>query len=226
MKLLLLHGAIGSSEQLKPLAGKLKSDYDILLHDFAGHGGRDLPPDFSIEVFANDVLHWMNENSINNIDVFGYSMGGYVALYIAKHFPGKINRIFTLATKFDWTPEGAAKETNMLDADKIEQKLPDFADALKKRHYPHDWKKVLGLTSSMLIKMGQSPTLNTEDFESIENEVLLSVGEYDKMVTIAETENVARIIPKGKSLILPDTKHPIEVIDLNILANQISAFFK
>src|SRR3982751_5901517 len=103
MTLLLLHGAIGSSAQLIPLAKKLKSNFEVKLFDFAGHGGRELPQSFSIELFTNDLLKWMEENSPDKIDVFGYSMGGYVALYIARYHPEKINRIFTLATKFDWT---------------------------------------------------------------------------------------------------------------------------
>lgn len=31
-------------------------------------------------------------------------MGGYVAWYLAEHHPEKANAVFTLATKFLWTP--------------------------------------------------------------------------------------------------------------------------
>ncbi|CAF3356859.1 unnamed protein product, partial [Rotaria sp. Silwood2] len=38
-----------------------------------------MPDKFSIELFADDVVTYLEKNNLENIDVFGYSMGGYVA---------------------------------------------------------------------------------------------------------------------------------------------------
>ena len=45
-----------------------------------------------------------------------------------------IQKVFTLATKFEWTPDIAQKEIKMLDAAKIAEKIPAFAQLLEKRH--------------------------------------------------------------------------------------------
>jgi pimeloyl-ACP methyl ester carboxylesterase len=87
-------------------------------------------------------------------------MGGYVAIYLARYYPESVNKIITLATKFIWNETIAAKEIKMLNADKIEEELPDFAVALHKRHAPDNWKTVLEKTAAMLIEMGKRTRSN------------------------------------------------------------------
>ncbi|MEO8446425.1 MAG: alpha/beta fold hydrolase [bacterium] len=225
-KLLLLHGAIGSSVQLEPLAKKLEEFYKVSLLNFSGHGGKEIPDEmFSIEMFAEDVLYFIEKNRLEGINVFGYSMGGYVALYIAKNFPGKVNKIFTIATKFDWTEESSIKESKLLNPDRILQKIPKFAEQLRQRHLPEDWKAVLSKTSEMMLDLGRNNRLKNADLEAIENEVQLSVGDEDTMVTIEETVNAYRHLKNGKLLIIPDTPHPIEKISVDRLTYEIRTFF-
>lgn len=222
----MLHGAVGSSVQLEPLAGKLKDTYDICLLNFTGHGGKPIPDEhFSIEMFAEDVIYFIKKNKLEGINVYGYSMGGYVALYIARHHPGILNKIFTTATKFTWDAETSVKESAMLNPEKIEKKLPEFAGELIKRHSPEDWKTVLKKTAEMMIRIGMNCSLKDDDLSNIENEVLVSTGDRDTMVTIEETVNAYRKLKNGKLLILPGTPHPIEKIDSDRLAEEIRKFF-
>lgn len=226
-KLLMLHGAIGSSEQLEPIANKLKDTFEIYLWNFTGHGGKDIPSEpYSIKMFAEDVLYFIDKNKLSGIDVYGYSMGGYVALYIARHFPGKINKIFTTATKFNWTHESSLKESKLLNPDKIIEKIPVFAKELEQRHSPQDWKVVLNKTAEMMINLGNDPELKSEDFELIQNEILLSIGDRDNMVSIEETVDVYRKFKKGSLLVIPDTPHPIEKISVERLNFEIINFIK
>lgn len=175
-KLLLLHGAIGSSRQLEPLAEKLKDEFDIYLFNFSGHGGKPVPEEpFSIEMFSGDVINFIKKSRLEGINVFGYSMGGYVALYIAAHFPETINKIFTTATKFNWNEESSVKEAALLNSDKINEKVPAFAEILKDLHSPEDWKMVLKKTAEMMKELGKNNELSDGDLSEINNEVLLSV---------------------------------------------------
>src|SRR6476469_8718981 len=94
---------------LESLADKLSSEFKTHLINFSGHGGKPMTEaKFSIALFADDVLDYMEKNRIERADIFGYSMGGYVAAYIAKYHPAKVNRIITLATKFYWDEATAA----------------------------------------------------------------------------------------------------------------------
>ncbi|HEX2787267.1 MAG TPA: alpha/beta fold hydrolase [Ignavibacteria bacterium] len=227
--LLLLHGALGSKEQLTELEEKLSSDFKIYKMNFSGHGGENFPDEpFSIKLFSDELVKFINENNLQGIDVFGYSMGGYVALHAALNNAGTglINKIFTTATKFDWNEETSKKEAGMLNPEKIEEKIPAFAEQLKQRHAPQDWKQVLNKTEEMMLNLGKNPELKESDFEKIQNEVLISVGDKDNMVSIQETKNTSEKIPNAKFLLLENTPHPIEKISVDLLSGEIKKFFK
>ncbi len=226
MDLLLLHGAIGSSEQLLPLANKLKENFKVYTLDFTGHGASENTSDaFSIELFANDVVDWMSLNKITSINIFGYSMGGYVALYLAIQHPTKVKRVFTLATKFNWTPEIAQGQIKLLNPEKILEKLPAYAKILEHRHQLFNWKNVLEKTSAMMVDLGKNAPLNTYSLRSLNCPVLVAVGDNDKMVSIDETEQVCKDMPNAKFLIIPKTTHNIEEVDVLTLSSLLNNFF-
>ena len=153
-------------------------------------------------------------------------MGGYVALYLAKNYPQRIHKIITLATKFKWDAVIAAKEINMQQPGKIEEKLPAFAISLQKRHAPDDWKKVLEKTAVMLFEMGKDNPLQRDDYLNIQHSTLLMLGDKDKMVTLEETQEVCQTLPNGQLSILQNTPHPIELVNTTVLADKIIAFLK
>ncbi|MCW8898547.1 MAG: alpha/beta fold hydrolase [Flavobacteriales bacterium] len=223
--LLILHGAIGSKSQFNSLASLLNNQFNIHLLNFSGHGGEVFKENFNIPQFADDVLVYLEQQKIEAIDIFGYSMGGYVALYLAKHHPEKVGKIITLGTKLSWTPEIAAKETKMLVADKIEEKIPAFAAILKDRHYPNDWKIVLEKTANMMIAMGNKNVLKDEEFKLIQHPVKMLLADQDEMVSKTETNHVAQLLPHATFELLPNSKHPIEKVDIDALSEIIRAFY-
>lgn len=217
--LILLHGAIGGSRQLDPLVNILNQTYSVHLLNLPGHGGRSMPvQDFSIELFAQDVLAYMVENNIGQANFFGYSMGGYVAMYIARQYPEKVNSIITLATKFYWDEAVATKEIKMLDAATIQQKLPAFAEQLRIRHLPNNWKDVLEKTIVLLQLLGLNNPLKNEDYSAINQPCLLLLGDRDKMVTLDETVSVYKQLPNAQLCILPGTPHPLEQVNVDLLS--------
>lgn len=224
-EILLLHGAVGASAQLRSLKEELSNDFSAFLFDFPGHGGKPLPAEgFSIPYFAKSVLQWMDEQGIPSIDFFGYSMGGYVALYLAHHYPERVGKIFTLGTKLAWDTATAEKEVKMLDPEKIEEKVPQFARALEKLHAPQDWKKVMEQTAVLMIGLGNAPALTDELFAAIAKPVTLGVGDRDKMVSLEETIHAYRKIPGARLQVFPQTPHPVEQVSVTELARAIRSF--
>jgi pimeloyl-ACP methyl ester carboxylesterase len=224
-KLLLLHGAIGSSKQFDALVPLLQNQFKVYTLDFSGHGGIPIPAEpFSIELFAKDVLNWQKENDISSINIFGYSMGGYVALYLAKHHPEKVGKVFTFATKFNWNPEGAAKEAAMLNPEKISEKVPAFTKALEQKH-GENWKTVLTKTAEMMINLGNSPALPLTAIADIQQPVQISVGDKDSMVTLEETIAAYRQLKNTQLLVLPQTQHPFEKVNTERIAGEIRNYF-
>lgn len=224
--ILLLHGALGAAEQFMPLASSLSKNYIVHTLNFSGHGGETDITSFTIASFADQVHAYINSGSIDKISIFGYSMGGYVALYYAKQYPQHVNKIFTLATKFLWTPEIAQQEIKMLNAAKIAEKIPAFAQALEKRHQPNDWKQLLLKTAELMTDLGNHSPLKDEDLERLEVPVLIGIGDKDTMVTLEETIHAYRKIKNANLVVFPKMQHPIEKVDVKRLADEINSFIQ
>ena len=167
----------------------------------------------------------MQERGIEQTDIFGYSMGGYVGLYLARHHPARVGRLFTLATKFDWNPDGAAREAAMLNPEKMQQKVPQFYAALQQRHSPNNLDELLHRTAAMMTALGEQPEVTLQDLAQIQTPVRVGVGDRDQMVSIEETVQIFRQIPNGQLAVLPATPHPIEKVPLPRLAAEIQEFF-
>ena len=223
-KLLLLHGALGSDQSLQPLASVLENDFEVHTLTFEGHGGKEIPiSDFTMARFADEVMAYLSQKNIPEISIFGYSMGGYVGLYLAKHFPEKVTKLYTLATKLHWTIEGAAKETAMLNPTIIKEKAPKYALALEQLH-GDNWEMLMQKTAQMMLHLGENSTLTTSDFEQITTPIFLSVGDKDVMVTIEETTNAYRKLANAQLYVMPNTLHPIEKVNVEEVAQQIKRF--
>lgn len=222
--LLLLHGALGSEVQLQPLQKLLSKDFNVHPLNFEGHGGRNSDDEFNMERFAENVVEKLQELNISQTHIFGYSMGGYVALTFAKKHPEKVEKIVTLGTKFNWTVESAQQEVKMLNPDKIEEKVPAFAKRLHELHQPNDWKEVMHKTANMMLTLANGKKLTNIDLQQIPHKVLIGIGALDNMVSVEESENAATQLPNGSLKIINDVKHPIEKVEMNILASVIHDF--
>ena len=150
-------------------------------------------------------------------------MGGYVALYLAHKQPTLLGNIITLGTKFEWTPEIAQKETKMLDAKTILEKVPKFAEDLKTRH-GNEWELLLSKTAEMMLSLGTNNVLALNDYTTIENKILIGLADKDMMVSLAETTAVYKQIKNGAMYMLPNTKHPIETVNVGLLGKIIGEF--
>ena len=222
--IILLHGAIGAKDQLEPLASELKEQgYNVHTLSFSGHGQTPFQTNFGIEQFTLELEQFIKESNLDKPTVFGYSMGGYVALYLAKQQPTLLGSIITLGTKFEWSPEISAKETKMLDSKTIIEKVPKFAEALQKRH-GNDWELLLQKTAEMMINLGNKNALSLTDILSIENKVLIGLADKDNMVTLEETTAVYKQLKNGAMYMLPNAKHPIETVNVGLLGKIVEGF--
>lgn len=225
--LILLHGALGSKEQFASLVPLVEIKGRVHTIDFEGHGqAPDNNRPFSTEHFTESVREYMEEHNLPLVDLFGYSMGGYVALCIARQYPKLVRRVFTFATKFDWSIETADREASLLDPDRIARKTPKFAKMLSKRHINSDWRDVVLKTRRMTLRQGTETMLSKADYQELKNVIRLSMGDRDQMVSIEETLNIYRLLSKGQFQIFPNTPHIIELTPLNLLADAINTFFQ
>lgn len=218
-RVLILHGALGSVSQLEPVKAVLQSK-GLIVHtmNLSGHGSSAFQPTFGIEQFTEDVLEELDNLKIPTVSIFGYSMGGYVALWLAKNHPHRVSKIVTLGTKFDWSEESATTEIKKLNPEKILEKIPAFAKILEQRHTPNDWKELMHKTADMMMSLGRSPLLTRQVLQSIAHETLICLGDQDDIADKKYSQEVAQFLLNGKFLALENTPHPIEKVSLEKLS--------
>ncbi|MFA6259860.1 MAG: alpha/beta fold hydrolase [Bacteroidia bacterium] len=225
-QLLLLHGALASKNQFDPFIPLLKDQFEADAINFSGHGGFSIPSHgYTFKQFATDILKYADDKKIEKINLFGFSMGGYAALYFARQYPDRVNKIFTLNVKFNWDPTSTAKETALLDADKMITKVPGYANQLMMQHGMNMWKQVLQQTSDMMTTLSKELVLTDEDFKAINMPVLLAIGDRDNTSSIEETLHVYRNLKQAQMWVLPGTPHPLDRINTGDLVKAIHSFF-
>src|SRR5688572_23708966 len=99
MHLVLLHGANGGSVEIEPLRAALSDYFEVSAPDWLGHGGRPVPKDIDVPALAADFIDGMNRRGIERAWIAGYSVGGYIALYMARRFPERVQGVRRPATK-------------------------------------------------------------------------------------------------------------------------------
>ena len=166
---------------------------------------------------------WVYINHIPSGDYFSFFRKKSVAISAHNH-QWENREVFK--TKFDWTPKSAAREEKMLNADKIEEKVPAFAHMLKTRHTSMGWKSVLEKTAGMMQDLGNGNGLKAKDLAAIQTPVMILLGTKDQMVTAEESIAAADALAQGHFEPLADAEHPLEKITPRQLADILIDYFK
>lgn len=223
--LIIIHGALGSNAQFDDLAKLLASSWDVHNLNIPGHGGKECSIEFSIPEFCNFLVNYIIEKELKQPMIFGFSLGGYLALYAESKHNGLFSKIVTLGTKFDWNPELASKEIKMLNPEKIAQKVPAFANRLKELHTPCDWREVVSKTGRMMQKLADYDALTTVNLSTVTCDVVVCRGSLDIMVTELETNWATQHLKNSQHIEIEGVQHPIDAVDVKIIRELLERFF-
>lgn len=222
MNLLLLHGALGSARQLKPLQERMGG----IAIDLAGHGERELPAEgLTFDHFVADIERAFAEQGWQQADLFGYSMGGYAALLFAAKYPERVRSVVTLGTKYLWTPEGLQKELRMLDPEVMLAKVPAFAQKLSEAHGEEKWRALVAAIAAAMKGLATSPLLTPQVCARIQCRVLLCVGDGDTTAVPHDTRLFCSGLRYANVEVLRDTRHPFETVHPDALEKVLADFW-
>ncbi len=101
--LLLLHGFTGTWHHWRPLLGELAGRYEVIAPTLAGHdGGPEFPltTPLSFETAADSLEGHLDELGVDSAHIVGNSMGGGIALALAKR--GRARSVVALAPAGGW----------------------------------------------------------------------------------------------------------------------------
>jgi esterase/lipase len=218
-----LHGPLGTSKDLGPLIEIFRmKGHQPHTFDFSGHGpGNKNFEGFRVDSFAKELDLFLKKNNIKSAAIFGYSLGGYIALYHKAHFEDSpISFITTYGTKFNWSPKILSREMTMLDPEYIISKLPQLAETLHEKH-GEDWKMVLKSTAHMFQNLERLDGLTKEDLEDIDIPITLVHGDQDRTVTSEETQLTSSWLRRARVKTLANSKHELDKVNLKELTEMI-----
>jgi pimeloyl-ACP methyl ester carboxylesterase len=119
--LVVLHGAYMTIELMGKLVPELTRDRQVIAVEFQGHGHTaDIDRPITYEQLADDTAALLRHLGIDNADIYGYSLGGGVALQLAIRHPALVRKLVVVSASY--TSDGMYPE--VLAA--IEQITPDL----------------------------------------------------------------------------------------------------
>ncbi len=97
--LVLLHGFNADADHFCRVSGRLRTHFRILAPDLPGFGETELEAlsSFRIEDVASSILAWLDAIGIQRFFLGGNSMGGYLAVAIARQAPERVRALWLLA---------------------------------------------------------------------------------------------------------------------------------
>jgi pimeloyl-ACP methyl ester carboxylesterase len=99
--LLLLHGGLGSTDMFAPIMPALTDHRTVIAVDLHGHGRTALGTrKIDLVAIGGDMGAVLEKTGFKQVDVFGYSFGGGVALQLAVQHPEKVRRLVLVSAGF------------------------------------------------------------------------------------------------------------------------------
>jgi len=218
----------------------LKHGYRVIAYDVRGHGGSDTgTEDFSIELFATDLLNLMDTLKIDKAMLCGLSMGGYIALNAVENYPDRFDAlILSDTTCLADTPE--AKEKRLKTIESIKKNgVEKFADESIKNLFARESfstkKKEIAAVREMIVHTDEESLCKTlrafyerketcSKLSDIYVPVLIMVGEEDKITPLAAAQLMQEKIKDSLLSIIEHAGHLINIENPLEFNNQLEEF--
>jgi pimeloyl-ACP methyl ester carboxylesterase len=213
----LVHGLGGRSEDWQNLAPALAAaGYRVYLPDLPGYGQSEQPSNFSYSVSdeAAVVVGFIDALSLGQVDLGGWSMGGWVVQRVAAEHPESVKKLMLfdsagIAVKPDWntglfTPATAA-ELSQLDELLMPHPptVPGFvADDILRVSKRNAWV-VRRALASMLTGRDATDQL----LPGLKMPVLIVWGALDHITPLSEGQAIHKLIPQSQLKVMPGCGH-------------------
>jgi pimeloyl-ACP methyl ester carboxylesterase len=100
--LLFLHGGVGQWKSYEEMLPAFTDRYHVFASDFRGRGRSTRTPDtHHLKKDVGDTTKFITERIGKPTNVFGYSLGGWVAIWCANLIPGRVRSIIIFDSPLD-----------------------------------------------------------------------------------------------------------------------------
>jgi 3-oxoadipate enol-lactonase len=217
---ILLHGFCGSSsfwQEVVPLLDSCR----VIAVDLRGHGQSGISDSaFGIEEMAKDIHYFLDQKQLENVYLFGHSLGGYVTLAFAELYKEKLKG-YGLIHSTALGDSEEAKENRLSSIEKIKKEgMHSFVDELVPNLFNPDRQdelkeeiqaaKEIGYETSPIgaIQTLKAMRNRTDRSEVVKNRtlpVLLIAGEHDGV--IPKEKVFIHEAPHIQTEVLPQSGH-------------------
>ncbi len=223
---LFLHGALGVRGQFEGLRKRFPERSHLAV-DFPSHGAsRATGGAMNSERLARDVLALLDTLGLENVDIVGHSMGGYVGLVMAHLAPARVNTVVTFGTKFYWDDATIGLTAAELDPASLRARSARYYDALAAAHTASGADQALGFTQALITDFARW-RLDEEMVRTANVPLLVSTGDRDAMVPPAEVLRLYGVLdPKSNAAaIVPGAPHPLQQLPLECFEHIVRRFW-
>ena len=98
--LLLIHGGLIDRHEWQLQIEPLSKTHQLIIPDVRGHGASGKEGEFSIRLFADDMIALLDPLGIQRAAVCGHSMGGTVAQVLAAEYPQRVTGVILAETNY------------------------------------------------------------------------------------------------------------------------------
>ena len=200
--LVLLHGGATSIEIFFGQLPVLAKSFKVYAFDSRGHGrsSRGQAP-LSYALMAADTIAALDALGVQRAHLVGWSDGGNIGLYLAVHYPERIDRLVVISANF--RPEGLKAES-MRPGESYAGRLTEYWFKLLSPA-PDNWPR---LKVDLQQLWDTKPTLSEADLGGITAPTLIIAGEQD-IVTPAHIEKMHHAIKGSVLQVIPGTTHSL-----------------
>src|SRR5215210_4522631 len=176
--LVILHGAFGTVDMFGPLVPGLAETRQVITVEMQGHGRTaDVDRPLTYEQLADDVAALVEYLGIEQVDVFGYSLGGFTAQQVAIRHPELVRKLVVVSAAFnrDGVYPEVWKGIEALSPELFEGSPPQTEYA-RLAPNPEDWPTLIEKVKELERKFVGWPA---DDIAAIESPTLLIMGDAD-----------------------------------------------
>jgi methylmalonyl-CoA epimerase len=223
--LLLLHGAAGCTAlETTSLMRLLEADFRVLAVDFSGHGRSSFPEgDFSADLFAENARAALDHFEVDVANVFGFSMGGNMALQLARRHPARVGRIAVHGANVAWNEERVDAMCARLNADAIAERNPALAQQLDTVHT--EWQRLFRQIQDFVRSLPALSEAMLNATETITHPTLVSAVDRDDLFSMEAPLTLHRALVNARLAILPGDRHALPQAPLDRLADELRNHF-
>ena len=103
--LVLLHGLSANANEFAALGTALSPRLRVLAPDLRGRGGTDKPvTGYAMADHASDVVALLDTLGMQRVVLGGHSFGGFLAIYLAVHYPERVARLVVIDAAIEINP--------------------------------------------------------------------------------------------------------------------------